>query len=318
MGFEEVSETEEIKTEEIKTEEVNTEEVKQEEVKTEEVKPEETKTEETKSEEVKPEVTKTEEAKPATNKKGGDKKKKDGKGCAIASLILGILSCTICVCIGLITGLIGVITGIVALVKKTKKKATAIIGLITSILGMLLNTAIIVIAILLMVATVKAVTVAVGAISNSEYAEIISESFTDIDWGMPVTSFKEALIENAKTKIENDAISFGVEKIIGGNGITISDGNGNEYTIQGDSLQEATFTDEQTGEKYTLEDLEDLTGFDTDVIFDDEGNLDVEKVEELIESFYDEIESFGYGDYSNYGNVNTEDIDLGDLYDLMN
>lgn len=61
------------------------------------------------------------------------------KGLAIASLVLGIVSLTICCCFGWLPGIIGAILGIVALVKQHGGRGMAIAGLITSILGFLIG-----------------------------------------------------------------------------------------------------------------------------------------------------------------------------------
>ena len=59
--------------------------------------------------------------------------KKNGFG--IASLVIGILSLTICCCGGSLIGLLGIIFAIVAFVRKESSKGFAIAGLITSIIG---------------------------------------------------------------------------------------------------------------------------------------------------------------------------------------
>ena len=57
------------------------------------------------------------------------------RGFAIASLILGILSCTICCAIGAVLGVIGLILGIVSLAQKRGGKGLAIGGVVTSGIG---------------------------------------------------------------------------------------------------------------------------------------------------------------------------------------
>lgn len=57
------------------------------------------------------------------------------RGFAIASLILGILSCTICCAIGVVLGVIGLILGIVSLAQKRGGKGLAIGGVVTSGIG---------------------------------------------------------------------------------------------------------------------------------------------------------------------------------------
>ena len=60
-------------------------------------------------------------------------------GLAIASMVLGILSMTICCMGGWIPGLIGLILAIVSLAKGRGGKGMAIAGLVTSILGILVG-----------------------------------------------------------------------------------------------------------------------------------------------------------------------------------
>ena len=64
-----------------------------------------------------------------------DDKKKDKKGLGIASMVLGILSVTVCCCsvFGLIVAIVGLILGIVSQVKKSNGFALA--GIITSAFG---------------------------------------------------------------------------------------------------------------------------------------------------------------------------------------
>lgn len=228
---------------------------------------------------------------------GKEKKKKNGNGCAVASLILGILSCTVCMCIGLITGMAGFITSIVALSKKTKKKAMAIVGMITSILGMLLNIACIVVAVIMIMASVTATVAvgaaAVGALSNTEIGEIIMESIEEIDWDDPIGSFQEAITENAIEYVAGGALDSGIEAFLGNGGITVNDGNGNEYVFAGDSLQDVHITDMQSGEVFDLDDVSNMTGIDMDKFFDSNGNLDMEVMQEILDMFVDEF----YGGY---------------------
>ncbi|MGN0341969.1 MAG: DUF4190 domain-containing protein [Roseburia sp.] len=58
---------------------------------------------------------------------------------AIASLVLGILSMTLCCVIGWLPGLIGLILAAVSLAKKWGGTGMAIAGLVTSILGILVG-----------------------------------------------------------------------------------------------------------------------------------------------------------------------------------
>lgn len=71
----------------------------------------------------------------AYNNMGGDKGGNGGKGMAIASMVLGIVSVTICCCsvIGLVTSIVGLILGIIA--QKNQKSGFALAGIITSAFG---------------------------------------------------------------------------------------------------------------------------------------------------------------------------------------
>ncbi len=70
---------------------------------------------------------------------GAPMPQKKSNGFGTASLVLGILSLTICCLIGPLLGLIGIIFGIVGLCKKNAKKGTSIAGLITSVLGVIIS-----------------------------------------------------------------------------------------------------------------------------------------------------------------------------------
>lgn len=69
----------------------------------------------------------------------GYQEKKGGKGMAIASLILGILS-LLCCCIGFPFAIVGLILAIISLVKGKDGKGLAIAGLITSIVCLGIST----------------------------------------------------------------------------------------------------------------------------------------------------------------------------------
>lgn len=75
---------------------------------------------------------------------GAPEPTKRTSGLGIASLVLGILSMTICCCGGSLLGLIGLILGIVAVCKKNTTKGVAIGGIITSVLGMIIGVVVII------------------------------------------------------------------------------------------------------------------------------------------------------------------------------
>lgn len=62
-----------------------------------------------------------------------------GKGMAIASLVLGILSCTIYCGIGGLLGIVGMFLSIISLGRRLGGKGMAIGGLVTSIMGILIG-----------------------------------------------------------------------------------------------------------------------------------------------------------------------------------
>ena len=61
------------------------------------------------------------------------------KGLSIASLILGIISVTLCCCFGWLPGLIGIILGIIGILKEPKGRVMAIIGIILSTLALIMS-----------------------------------------------------------------------------------------------------------------------------------------------------------------------------------
>lgn len=67
-----------------------------------------------------------------------NQKPKAKKGFGIASTVLGILSLTLCVLIGIFTGILGFIFAIISFVRKEAAKGLAIAGMITSTLGIVL------------------------------------------------------------------------------------------------------------------------------------------------------------------------------------
>ena len=103
-------------------------------------------------------------------------------GLAITSMVIGILSLTLCCVCGSLLGILGLVFGIIALVKKQKGTGMAIAGVITSILGFLVG-----ILILLYIVVVASTT---KAILNSpdfqyymeEYEKFDFEEFEDYDF----------------------------------------------------------------------------------------------------------------------------------------
>ncbi len=68
-----------------------------------------------------------------------DEEKKQKMGLSIASMVIGILSMTLCCVFGSVLGILGLIFGIIALVKRHAGTGMAIAGVITSILGFLVG-----------------------------------------------------------------------------------------------------------------------------------------------------------------------------------
>ena len=69
--------------------------------------------------------------------------KDPGIGLAITSMVIGILSLTLCCVCGSLFGIIGLIFGIIALKKKQRGTGMAIAGIATSVLGFLVGLVII-------------------------------------------------------------------------------------------------------------------------------------------------------------------------------
>ena len=84
---------------------------------------------------------------------------------AVTSLVLGILSLTLCCCIGWLPGIIGAILGIVAIAKDQGGKGLAVGGVITSVLGLIIG-------ILLTVYTV-------AIVNSNEFEEGFKEGFEE-------------------------------------------------------------------------------------------------------------------------------------------
>lgn len=180
---------------------------------------------------------------------------KQKKGNAVASLVLGICS-IVCCSIGGILGIIGLINGIVG-VKKKQKKGLAVTGIILSSIGILLGILVLAGSIigfilfgssfitLIKIAQSPAIESAGEIISNVDLNEIDPNNIED--------SIKEQVMQSATEAIINSIN----DKISSADGITITDPNGNDYTIQGDSLSEATIYDETTGEEINVGDYID-------------------------------------------------------------
>lgn len=69
---------------------------------------------------------------------------KPKQGFGIASLIVGILSMTLCAAFGSIFGIVGLILGIVACVRREKNRVFGIVGIVTSCVGIILGIIVIV------------------------------------------------------------------------------------------------------------------------------------------------------------------------------
>lgn len=69
----------------------------------------------------------------------GQPQKEEKYGLAVASLVVGILSMTLCCIGGSIVGLAGLILGIISCTKKESKRGLAIGGMITSAIGFLIG-----------------------------------------------------------------------------------------------------------------------------------------------------------------------------------
>lgn len=73
------------------------------------------------------------------NPNAGGKRKGDGKGLGIASMVLGILAVlTFAFCINYILAVIAIVLGIVQIVKN-EKKGMAIVGIVTSVISIILS-----------------------------------------------------------------------------------------------------------------------------------------------------------------------------------
>ena len=108
--------------------------------------------------------------------------KKSTMGLSIASMVIGILSMTLCCVLGSALGILGLIFGIIALAKKHEGTGMAIAGVITSIIGFLVG--------VFMIVYVIAVGYTVNTFSDEMYKEFsqnpdlkqyINDSNIDID-----------------------------------------------------------------------------------------------------------------------------------------
>lgn len=91
--------------------------------------------------------------------------KAPGIGLAITSMVIGILSLTLCCICGSLLGIIGLLFGIIALKKKQRGRGMAIAGIATSVLGFLVG-----LLIILYIATIASIT---GSILEN-YDEIVT------------------------------------------------------------------------------------------------------------------------------------------------
>lgn len=98
---------------------------------------------------------------------------KKGSGCAIASLVLGILSLILCCVGGGIFGIIGVILGIISICRKESGRGMAIGGLVTSGIGFVMG-----IFLLVQILTVIA---GLGNLSEQDWQDIRDAIYQDLE-----------------------------------------------------------------------------------------------------------------------------------------
>lgn len=98
---------------------------------------------------------------------------KKGSGCAIASLVLGILSLILCCVGGGIFGIIGVVLGIISLCRKESGRGMAIGGLVTSGIGLLLG--------IFMLIEILAVVAGLGNLSNQDWQDIRDAVYEELE-----------------------------------------------------------------------------------------------------------------------------------------
>jgi len=96
-----------------------------------------------------------------------------GCGFAIASLIVGILSMTLCCVGGSIMGLMGLIFGIVSINKKESVRGMAIAGIVTSGIGILIG--------ILILVYIISLGAAVGNMSQDELRELRDRIYQELE-----------------------------------------------------------------------------------------------------------------------------------------
>lgn len=96
-----------------------------------------------------------------------------GSGFAIAALIVGILSMTLCCVGGALIGLLGLIFGIVSINKKESGRGMAIAGIITSVLGMLIG--------IFLIVEVVAVFAGLGNMSQDQLNDLRDEIYKELE-----------------------------------------------------------------------------------------------------------------------------------------
>ncbi len=175
---------------------------------------------------------------------------KKKKGNAVASLVMGICSLVFCA-IGGIFGIIGLILGIIG-VKKKQPKGLAVTGIVFSsigiVLGLIALIGSIVVSILFGGSIIGLIKFAKSPAGQGIGTIISSVDFDDIDPDNPEESIERQLVA-ATAQVIVDSLN---DKLTSEEGITITDSDGNVYTIQGDSIEEATIVDETTGEKIEI------------------------------------------------------------------
>lgn len=115
-----------------------------------------------------------------------------GSGFAIAAMIVGILSMTLCCIGGFLIGIVGIILGIVSMSRKESGRGMAIAGIVTSVIGILIGIFIIV--------EVLAVVVGIGNMSESELNELRDAIYEELEKeGYDVDDLYNELEENGIT-----------------------------------------------------------------------------------------------------------------------
>lgn len=98
---------------------------------------------------------------------------KKGSGCAIAALVLGILSLILCCVGGGLLGIIGVILGIISICRKESGRGMAIGGLVTSGIGILIG--------IFMLVQILAVVAGLGSLSEKDWQDIRDAIYEELE-----------------------------------------------------------------------------------------------------------------------------------------